>query len=91
VSWLARHETVWQVISLAGGWLTLAVEIGLPFLVWGSALRPYVLLAALFMHLGVAVTTGLSAFQTAMVAGLAAFVPGDLVYKMLPRFFWRMR
>jgi hypothetical protein len=87
MSWMARHETLWQMISLAGGWLTLAVEIGLPFLIWQRTLRPYVLAAALLLHLGVALTTGLSAFQAAMIAGLIAFLPADRVRKMFPRLF----
>jgi hypothetical protein len=89
MSWMAQREWLWQSISLAGGWLTLAVEIGFAFLVWHKPLRPYVLAAALLMHLAAAATTGLSAFQAAMVAGLVAFVPGDLVHKMFPRWIAR--
>jgi hypothetical protein len=85
MSWMARSELLWQAISLAGVWLTLAVEIGFAFLVWHKPLRPYVLAAALLMHLGAAATTGLSAFQAAMVAGLAVFLPGDRVRKKFPR------
>lgn len=83
MGWLARHEILWQIVSITGGFFTLAVEIGLPFLIWHRALRPLVLVAALWLHLAVAMTTGLSAFQAAMVAGLAAFVPAGVVRKWL--------
>jgi hypothetical protein len=87
MSWMARHEMLWQVVSLAGSYLTLAVEIGLPFLIWNRTLRPFVLAAALVLHAGVAVTTGLSAFQAAMVAGLAAFLPAEFLRGCLPPLF----
>jgi hypothetical protein len=85
IAWLARRETLWQLVSLAGGFYTLAVEIGLPFLIWQRMLRPMVLLSAVALHAGVALTTGLSAFQAAMVAGLAAFLPSYEVRKLFHR------
>ena len=85
MAWLARRDVLWQIVSCLGGIFTLVVEIGLPFLIWNRALHPLALLAALLLHLAVALTTGLGAFQTAMVAGLVAFVRPEMVRSLLSR------
>lgn len=56
---------------------TVFLEILYPALVWFRGWRPWVLAAALAMHLGIAASMGLVEFSLAMAAGNLAFVPGS--------------
>ncbi len=83
VEWLARHETLWQAVSLLGGGFTVAFELSFAFLVWQPRLRPGVLGAGIVLHLMLALVSGLGAFQMAMLAALAAFLSPSLVRHLL--------
>jgi hypothetical protein len=73
--WLATYDWLWQAVSSAGTWFTIAVEVGFAFLVWHRPLRPLVLGAALLLHVGIGLSMGLWAFSAAMLTGCLAFVP----------------
>jgi hypothetical protein len=75
VSFIAARDWLWQAVSLGGTALTLAFELGFPFLVWSRLGRPLVLAAAVLVHTGIGVTMGLGAFSAAMLTGCLAFVP----------------
>jgi hypothetical protein len=83
VEWMARHEMLWQFVSLAGGIFTVGFELSFAFLVWHPRLRPVVLVAGLFLHAMLALLSGLGAFQMTMVAALLAFVPAETAGRML--------
>jgi hypothetical protein len=89
VRWIATYDWLWQAISSAGTWFTIAFEVGFAVLVWHPLLRPLVLGAALLLHGGIAVSTGLWSFSAAMLAGCLAFVPPSslrwLLDELLPR------
>ncbi len=54
---------------------TVALELLYPILIWNRGWRPWLLVAALGMHLGIAASMGLTVFSLAMLAGNLAFVP----------------
>ncbi|HSI63712.1 MAG TPA: HTTM domain-containing protein [Candidatus Saccharimonadia bacterium] len=83
VAWIAKNDTLWQVVSLVGGAFTVAFELSFAFLVWHRRLRPLVLIAGVVLHSMVALTSGLGAFQMTMVSALMAFVPSDLAGRIL--------
>jgi len=57
--------------------LALWTELLYPILIWKPAFRRYVLAAAVAMHLGIALTMGLTVFSLAMIAANLAFVRFD--------------
>ncbi len=75
LDWMARREWLWLFISNLGGFLTLAVELGFPVLIWNRRLRPLVLALVALMQLTTAALLSLGCFQVAMFATLVAFFP----------------
>ena len=72
-TWLVRElPLLVQFGTIAG----LALEISYPFLIWNRRLRPWILLAMGFMHLGIEVALGLTEFGITMAAANLAFVSG---------------
>jgi predicted DCC family thiol-disulfide oxidoreductase YuxK len=55
-------------------YLTLLIEIAYPFLIWQRRTRPYLLAAAILLHLQFAVFMGLFYFSFVMVMGHLSFV-----------------
>jgi predicted DCC family thiol-disulfide oxidoreductase YuxK len=53
---------------------TLLIEIAFPFLIWQRATRPYLLAAAIFLHLQIAVFMGMPYFSFVMSMGHMSFV-----------------
>jgi predicted DCC family thiol-disulfide oxidoreductase YuxK len=53
---------------------TVLIEIAYPFLIWQSRTRPYMLAAALFLHLNFAIFMGLIYFSFVMIMGHMSFV-----------------
>ena len=53
---------------------TILIEIAYPFLIWQRPTRPYLLAAAVFLHLQFAILMGLFYFSFVMVMGQMSFV-----------------
>ncbi len=53
---------------------TLLIEIAFPFLIWQRATRPYLLAAAIFLHLQIALFMGMPYFSFVMIMGHMSFV-----------------
>ena len=75
VRWIATYDWLWQAISSAGTWFTIAFEVGFAVLIWQPLLRPLVLGAAVLLHGGIGLSMGLWSFSAAMLTGCLAFVP----------------
>jgi hypothetical protein len=58
---LATHATVW-------------LELLYPVLIWFRGWRPWLMAAAVMMHVGIALAMGLTEFSLAMIAGNLAFL-----------------
>ena len=67
---LAEH--FWIVNLMAYG--TVFIEVSYPFLIWSFKTRPYVLVAALLLHVFIAVMMGMYFFASAMIVGHLAFM-----------------
>jgi predicted DCC family thiol-disulfide oxidoreductase YuxK len=67
---LASHYWLSNVATYA----TIIIEIAFPFLIWQRRTRPYLLAAAIFLHLQFAVLMGLFYFSFVMVMGHMSFV-----------------
>jgi hypothetical protein len=75
--WLA------EIVMSIGAAYTLFLEIGFPFLVWRPTLRPFMLMAAILLHTGIAVFMGLTVFGLFMLVLLMAFIPPETVKRWL--------
>lgn len=73
LTWLASYPWFLNLMTHAA----LAFELSYPILIWVPVLRPLVLLTAVLMHVGIAISApGLTEFGLAMFAGNLAFVSG---------------
>ena len=67
---LASH---YWLVNIAT-YLTMLIEIAFPFLIWQRHTRPYLLAAAIFLHLQFATIMGMPYFSFVMVMGHMSFV-----------------
>lgn len=65
-------EHYWIINLIAFG--TILVELAYPFLIWGKKSRPYILAAALTLHLGIAIFLGMVYFASLMAMGHLVFM-----------------
>ena len=56
---------------------TLAIELGIAFLVWNRVLRPWVLLLGVTLHLGIDYGVRVGFFSWAMLVAYVAFIPPE--------------
>ncbi len=82
MTWTAWHPWAIELLSH----FTLFFELSFCVLIWVRLLRPLVLLAALFLHLGIGATMGLWTFSLVMLIGCASFLPADGVREVLAAF-----
>lgn len=86
---VSAHRWLWEVLMTAGSYFTLALELGFPLLIWNQRARPFLIVAALMLHCGIAIFMGLFAFQMFMATMLLAFVPGSLLRRAIN--YWQGR
>lgn len=79
LDFLADHRLLAEMIMTLGSVYTLALEIGFPFLVWRPRLRPYMVMAGVLLHTGIAVLMGLTVFGLLMMTLLMSFIPPEVV------------
>src|SRR5262249_32850716 len=72
LEFLCRHRPLWELVMSGGTALTLVVEIGFPFLVWFPRWRPWVIILAVLLHVGIVLVLGLASFSGVMMAMLLA-------------------
>lgn len=71
--WIWNNEWIVNVFTYA----TLAIEFSLAFLVWNKKARPWVLLAGVALHVGIALTIQIGFFSMAVMAAYLAFIPPE--------------
>lgn len=71
--WIWNSE--WIVNLLTYG--TLAIEFSLAFLVWNRKARPWVLLAGVLLHVGIALSVQIGFFTMAILVSYLAFIPPE--------------
>ncbi len=84
--WLCQddHRWLWEIFMSSGDLFTLALEIGLPFLVW-TRLRPVMIFGAILLHMGIALNMGLVVFSLFMYALLLAWMPPGAIRRVFGR------
>ncbi|MCI0507732.1 MAG: DCC1-like thiol-disulfide oxidoreductase family protein [Gammaproteobacteria bacterium] len=65
-------DQFWIVNLMAFG--TIFIEVSYPFLIWSFKTRPYFLVAALLLHISIAVMMGMYYFAAVMIFGHLAFM-----------------
>lgn len=79
LTFLCHHRWLWELVTSSGVVFTLGLEISFPFLVWSPRWRPWMIVGAVQLHLGIAMTMGLMTFGLMMLSMLASFVPPETV------------
>jgi hypothetical protein len=82
---LAQNRVLWEFVMAGGTFSTLALELGLPFLVWNRRLRPVLVAASMTLHIFIAIFMGLVAFSLLMATMVMSFIPGEVVEQLLDR------
>lgn len=85
VMWLAEHYWIANLMTYS----TLIIEIAYAFLIWGKPTRPYFLMAALALHLGIAILMGLYLFAAVMAVGHLAFLRTEWILNFLR--YWKKK
>jgi predicted DCC family thiol-disulfide oxidoreductase YuxK len=75
---LARHYWMVNVATYS----TLLIEIAYPFLIWQRSTRPYLLVAAIMLHVGFGVFMGLFYFSFVMIMGHLSFVRVEWLHRL---------
>ena len=70
--WTCLRGKYW-LVNVAT-YATILIEIAFPFLIWQRATRPYLLAAAIFLHVQFAVLLGLFYFSFVMIMGHMSFL-----------------
>ena len=81
MTWIC--EALWLVNLLT--YATVAWEVSYSFLIWPKLTRPMILVAAVFVHIGIGFTMGMMTFGLIMLFGNLAFVPPNLINSLLDR------
>lgn len=79
IVFLCRNRWLWELVMASGVVFTLVMEIGFPFLVWDRRIRWLMVLGAVLLHMGIAMTMGLMTFGLMMLSLLASFVPAETI------------
>jgi hypothetical protein len=81
--WLSQNRFLWELVTSGGVVFTLVLEIGLPFMIWVPKLRWVMIICAVVLHTGIALTMGLTAFGLFMLCLILAFIPAETVHWFL--------
>jgi hypothetical protein len=80
--WLLRQVMEYRMlVSVFFGFATLytlALELGLPLLIW-TRLRPFMVIMSILLHFGIAVFMGLTIFGMYMFCMVLCYVPAKLI------------
>ena len=82
---LSEHRLLWEITVTSMTYFTLAFEISFIYLIWIRRLRWTMLVAAVFMHLGIAVCMGLVTFSMMMLVLVVSMVPPAVVRGLIER------
>lgn len=75
---LAHHY--W--IGVVATYFTILIEVAYPFLIWQRGTRPYLLSAAIFLHVQIAVFLALVNFAVVMIMGHMSFVRPEWLHRL---------
>lgn len=79
MTWLVNYPTLVNALTH----ITIVWEVSYIALVWPRLTRPIVIFLAIPLHLGIAFCLGMTTFGTIMLAANAAFIPGEIMRRMI--------
>jgi hypothetical protein len=83
---LTQQRWLWELVVGGGCLFTLALELSLPYLIWIRSWRWVMMVGAVLLHTGIALSMGgLTTFSLAMLAILLAFTPPETARWLLQR------
>src|SRR5260370_41273569 len=82
---LCQLRWLFELVTEGVSYFPLVFEVGFAFLIWNRRLRPIMLLAAVQLHVGIALFMGLVTFSLMMLTLVLAFVPASAVREFLGR------
>jgi hypothetical protein len=85
LQFISQHRWLWELVTTGGSYFTLAFEIGFGFLVWNPRLRPTMVIAAVLLHIGIALCMGLVTFSLMMLTAVLVFIPAAAVRNLFSR------
>jgi hypothetical protein len=85
IHFLCQHRWLWELVMTAGTAFTLIFEISFAYLVWTRQLRWTMIVAAVLLHLGIAICMGLVTFSMMMLIGVLSMVPAATVRQLIGR------
>src|SRR5262249_55193204 len=88
---LSKHRWLWETLMSGGVVFTMAVEIGVPFLIWSRRLRWACVLCAVLLHTMIGVFMGLVSFSLFMLVMVLSFVPPEVVRQAVDRLLAQAR
>jgi hypothetical protein len=83
LKFLVRHRWLFETLMNLQVLFTLVVEIGLPFLIWNRHLRWVMICASVLLHTGIGLFMGLVTFSLMMLIMLLAFVPPEVMRRIV--------
>jgi hypothetical protein len=83
IGWLAQHRLLWEVIMSGGVLFTLFTELGVPFLIWNSKMRWFMMCCSALLHTQIGLLMGLVTFSLMMLVLLLAFIPPEVSEQVL--------
>jgi uncharacterized membrane protein YphA (DoxX/SURF4 family) len=84
---LAQNRPIWELVMSGGALFTLALELGLPTLIWLPRWRWLLMCCSALLHTHIAwAMGGLFPFSLAMIAILASFTPPEALHWLLKVF-----
>jgi hypothetical protein len=81
--YLAEHRWLWESVMTGGSVFTLVFEISFTYLIWTRRWRGLVIIAAVLLHMGIALFMGLVTFSLIMLTAVLAFVPAEMVQQLV--------
>jgi hypothetical protein len=91
IVFLTQQRWLWEILMTGGVVFTFFTEIGLPFLIWNRRTRWLMICCSAMMHTGIGLFMGLTTFSLIMLVMLLAFVPPDVVRRVLSSLGDRLR
>ena len=86
LTWLAWYPEVLQLMTH----VTILWELSFPYLIWNPALRPFLLIVGMLMHLGIGAFLGMWTFGLAMIFGYVAFIDPETIRRVMRVSFGRI-
>ena len=80
---LSHNRWVWELFNYGGSVFTLALEMGLPFLIWKPRWRWLMIVGAVCLHTFIALSVGLVAFSLLMIIMVFSFIPPVTLKRLL--------